>query len=437
MQSHINEWIEEISEVPTTLIFKQINWCYLCDIIFLSDLNRNLNLNPIESNPRSLPREDHVAHHVIHRIVPVPSAHPKEDVHTIVRRHYGTVYRSQGTAEWVEGGQVNETKTFQYVREIWKPCNPTGHETVRGFTQCLNASTASNPLSNRQEDSCESPCTTAELVIDFRKLGTWREEVNNIQADFEHCTMTKLQLLQDVSGLQNYRILRNCWLESSLIMCRIQKMPRWKCRCLKSHPSSTLCTSRQVEGLRRPTAGMQMFFSNPWQEPAKHYDCGMSGTPQTFWTEKHKRWCCYKFRGDVWGPALYEHGFAENVGEKQPKSHGNKISISITIKIAIGGYAVCTIFRQNPHAMFLVFVIGLSFNIDLLCCPSSGSSLFLVFTCHLAPVLPQNRHRQEHLSHSGENSVTRRKWNYCRKHFGYRMVLGVRSTSWYTYIIYI
>lgn len=91
-----------------------------------------------------------------------------------------------------------------------------------------------------------------------------------------------------------------------------------------------------------------MFFSNPWQEPAKHYDCGMSGTPQTFWTEKHKRWCCYKFRGDVWGPALYEHGFAENVGEKQPKSHGNKISISITIKIAIGGYAVCTIFRQKP-----------------------------------------------------------------------------------------
>ena len=177
-----------------------------------------------------------------------------------MRRHYGTVYRSQGTAEWVEGGQVDETKTFQYVREIWKPCNPTGHETVRGFTQCLNASTASNPLSNRQEDSCESLCTAAELVIDFRKLGPWSEEVNNIQADFEHCTMTKLQLLQDVSGLQNYRILRNCWLESSLIICRIQKMPRWKCRCLKSHPSSTLCTSRQVEGLRRPTAGMQMFF---------------------------------------------------------------------------------------------------------------------------------------------------------------------------------
>ncbi|CAL1161428.1 unnamed protein product [Cladocopium goreaui] len=115
--------------------------------------------------------QDHVAHHVIHRIVPVPSAHPKEDVHTIVRRHYGTVYRKI----------------------------PVNH-------------------------------------------------------------YVKVQMPQKPPIIHTVHI----------------------------------------------------------QEPAKHYDCGMSGTPQTFWTEKHKRWCCYKFRGDYCPKTVIDKNIYHTVVKTQP-----------------------------------------------------------------------------------------------------------------------
>eukprot|EP00435_Cladocopium_sp_Y103_P056687 s1113_g19.t1 len=54
------------------------------------------------------------------------------------------------------------------------------------------------------------------------------------------------------------------------------------------------------------------------QEPARHYDCGISGTPQTFWTEKHKRWCCYKFRGDYCPKTVIDKNIYHTVVKNQP-----------------------------------------------------------------------------------------------------------------------
>ena len=279
------------------------------------------------------------------------------------------------------------------------------HATVRGFTQSLDASTASNPFLSRQEDSCESLCATAELVLDFRKVVRGSEEHSGGLWTFCYDTTRTIARCRQATGLPT-------WAAWSCVTSK--NLPRWKCRCLKSHPSSTLCRSRHVEGLRHSTAGMQMFFKSVagtcealrlWH--VRDSTNILDGEAQAMVLLQVPRWCL--------GPSLLwfsEHGFAENVGEKwekQPQSHANEISIQYPYSSSNWGVyrPFC---RQIPMLRSWFSWLG---------CPSTHicfvvlrhvSPLF-VFACHLAPVLPQNRHRQEHLSHSRENSVTWREWN--------------------------
>ena len=54
------------------------------------------------------------------------------------------------------------------------------------------------------------------------------------------------------------------------------------------------------------------------QAPPTHYDCGLSGSPDPIWTEKHKRWCCWKMQGNYCPKQVIDKNIYHTVVKTQP-----------------------------------------------------------------------------------------------------------------------